>query len=94
MIEIEVAYATPQKQTILAVDVAESTTVKEAIDQSDILQRFPEINLAQQKVGIFSSICSLEKVVEANDRVEIYRPLLIDPKEARRNRAEQQAASK
>lgn len=86
-IKIEVAYATPQTQLILAVMVAPDATVETAIRASGILERFPEIDLSQAKVGIFSKPCGLEHVPRANDRIEIYRPLIADPKEARRNRA-------
>jgi hypothetical protein len=84
---IEVAYAKPREQIIVALDVGEGTTAEAAIRQSGVLQRFPEIDLAQNKIGIFSKLCTLSQVLREGDRVEIYRPLLADPKEARRNRA-------
>lgn len=87
MINIEVAYATPLKQLILKLQVAETTTVQEAIDQSGILQQFPEIDLSSTKVGIFSRLVPLDALVREKDRVEIYRHLLADPKEVRRQRA-------
>ena len=87
MIQVEIAYARPDIQVILLVEVEEGCKVEKVIQQSGILQRFPEINLDQNKVGIFSKIVSLETVLQAGDRVEIYRPLLIDPKQARRTRA-------
>ena len=68
---VEVAYATPEEQVILSVTAAEGTTVQQAIEASGILQHFPEIDLAVNKVGIFSKICKLEQPVNEGDRVEI-----------------------
>jgi len=89
---VEVAYALPERQLILEFEVDEGCTVTEAIAQSGILGLFPEIDLAKNKVGIFSQICALNKCLETNDRVEIYRGLALDPMEARRQRALQQAS--
>ena len=86
LIAIEVAYADTQQQSVIQLRVPLTTTVAEAIDASGILSQFPEIDLTEQKVGIFSQLCILETVVNAGDRVEIYRPLLQDPMEARRGR--------
>lgn len=85
--EIEVAYALPDRQAIIAVSVETGTTIEAAILQSGILDQFPDIDLAKQKVGIFNEKRSLSEVVHAGDRIEIYRPLTIDPKEARRAKA-------
>ena len=84
---IEVAYAKPSEQIILTLDIADGSTMEAAIFESGILQRFPEIDLANTKVGIFGRLCKLDQVLRAGDRVEIYRPLLVDPKEMRRTRA-------
>ncbi len=84
---IEVAFAKPEQQVILMLDLAEGTTAKMAIQQSGILQRFPEIDLEKNKIGIFSKLCKLDHVLKQGDRVEIYRPLRADPKDARRTRA-------
>jgi putative ubiquitin-RnfH superfamily antitoxin RatB of RatAB toxin-antitoxin module len=84
---IEVAYALPEKQVIIALNLHPGSQVLQAIDSSGILQRFPEINMAQAKVGIFGKVVSLDTVLQPGDRVEIYRPLLIDPKQARRQKA-------
>lgn len=84
---IEVAYALPQDQTIIALEVPRGTRVSEAILRSGILQRFPEIDLSRQAVGVFGQRVSLERLVEAGDRIEIYRALIADPKEARKRRA-------
>jgi putative ubiquitin-RnfH superfamily antitoxin RatB of RatAB toxin-antitoxin module len=87
VITIEVAYGLPDKQFLIALQVMEGTTVLEAINQSGVLAANPTINLAKQRVGIFSRFVELNEVVKSGDRIEIYRPLLIDPKEARRAKA-------
>lgn len=87
VLDIEVAFANPDEQLIIPVQLAEGSSVQQAINQSGILERYPEIDLSVMKVGVFGKICALEKIVEAGDRVEIYRPLLQNPMEARRNRA-------
>ncbi|MDD2739708.1 MAG: RnfH family protein [Methylomonas lenta] len=83
---VEVAYARLDQQVIVAVSVPAETSAEQAILASGILERFPEIDLSQQKVGIFSQICTLQKILNNGDRIEIYRPLLQDPMTARRNR--------
>ncbi len=85
-IKIEVAYALPQDQVILVVEVDEGSTIEMVIKVSGILQRFPDIDLSKQKVGVFSQERGLSELVREGDRIEIYRPLVIDPKEARRQR--------
>ena len=89
MIQIEVAYATPAAQKILSLEVAEGTTVHHAIVQSGINQHFPEINLDEYQAGVWNKLEKkpAERVLVNGDRIEIYRPLLIDPKQARLNRA-------
>lgn len=87
LIRVEVAYAKPEEQVILNVTIPEGATVEDAIDKSGILKRFPEIDLSQSKVGIFSAACKLTQALKEFDRVEIYRPLLHDPKESRRSKA-------
>jgi len=86
-IDVEVAYATPEEQAIVPVKLAAGATVGEAIEASGILRRFPEIDLATTKVGIFGRAVTLDQALRARDRVEIYRPLIADPKEVRRKRA-------
>ncbi len=88
-IQVEVAYALPDQQVILPVSLVAESTVEEAIKRSGILEKFPEINLTQSKVGIFSKLTKLDTVLRDKDRVEIYRPLIADPKEVRRKRAEE-----
>lgn len=87
LVTVEVAYARPDQQHIATVRVAAGSTIQFVIECSGILTMFPEIDLATQKVGIFSKIKNLTDTVKAGDRIEIYRPLLIDPKEARRVKA-------
>ncbi len=86
MDKVEVAYATPDKQLILQVSFEEGMTAQQAIDASGIVQRFTDLEVSD--VGIFSKPCKLDTELRVGDRVEIYRPLIADPKEVRRKRAE------
>ena len=86
-INVEVAYALPEKQIIRAVNVDEGTTVGAAIVQSGIMMDFPELELEDVKVGIFGKVTLMTTVLAEGERVEIYRPLIADPKEVRRQRA-------
>lgn len=83
MISIEVVYANPNEQIVIPLQCKNASTARTAIEQSGILQRFPDIDLHQQKIGIFGKIVSLSQPLKDGDRVEIYRPLKIDPKAAR-----------
>lgn len=87
MLAIEVAYATPEQQLIVVLKMDEGATVQAAILASGLLARFPDITLSTNAVGIFGKVCELNQVLKTGDRVEIYRPLVHDPKEARRQRA-------
>jgi len=87
MPNIEVAYATPEQQVIIALELPEGATVETAISASGLLQRFSDIDLSQNAVGVFGKVCALNQPLKAGDRVEIYRALQHDPKEARRQRA-------
>ncbi len=87
-IPIEVAYASARQSWLIPFAAKEGSTVREAIVSSGILEKCCDINLQTNKVGIFSKIITLDAQVMAGDRIEIYRPLLLDPKEARRLRAE------
>ncbi|MEQ5184494.1 RnfH family protein [Providencia rettgeri] len=87
-INIEVTYALPEKQFLLSVKVAEGTTIEDAIIASGILTLRSDIDLKKNKVGIYSRPAKLDDVVQEGDRIEIYRPLIADPKELRRKRAE------
>ena len=84
---IEVAYALPKKQLILPIKVKEGTTAEEAIKISGIIKKFPEIDLNMNQIGIFGKLTQKDHVLRERDRVEIYRPLIADPKEIRRQRA-------
>jgi len=85
-ITVEVVYALPGDQLLVELSVAPGTTAREAIAQSGILARFPQIDPDRQKMGIFGRVVKADAVLQAGDRVEIYRPLIADPKEARRRR--------
>jgi len=84
---IEVAYALKDKQTLLSLEMNEGATVKDAIDASGIIYSYPQINLTTDKVGIFGKLTKLDTVLREKDRVEIYRPLIADPKQVRKERA-------
>ncbi len=87
-IAIEVAFALPKRQTLLSLQVPVGSTIRQAIESSGILATYPEIDLAVNKVGIWSRSAKLDEVLNAGDRIEIYRPLVADPKDMRRRRAE------
>jgi putative ubiquitin-RnfH superfamily antitoxin RatB of RatAB toxin-antitoxin module len=87
LIRVEVAYAIPNEQVIIPLDVEAGVTLQEAIEQSGVLAQFPDIDLDKNKVGIFGKICKKDQVLRHKDRVEIYRPLIADPKEVRKRRA-------
>ncbi|MCH8502070.1 MAG: RnfH family protein [Aliidiomarina sp.] len=89
LLSVEVVYGTPEKQKIVPVSVPAECTVAEAIAQSGIQTFFPEIDLNVNAVGIWNKTCKLTDPVRQGDRIEIYRPLIADPKEIRRRRAEQ-----
>jgi putative ubiquitin-RnfH superfamily antitoxin RatB of RatAB toxin-antitoxin module len=84
---VEVAYALPKQQLILELMVPEGTTAEQAVQKSGVLAKFPEIDLTQNKLGIFGKLVKADIVLREKDRVEIYRPLIADPKEVRRQRA-------
>ena len=87
-IQVEVAYAKLDEQVIIPLDVDAGTTLEQAIQQSGILELYPEIDLTKNKTGIFGKIAKADTELREMDRVEIYRPLIADPKESRRKRAE------
>ncbi len=93
-INVEVAYAQPEKQVIRAVNVDAGTTLGAAIVQSGIMMDFPDLELEDVKVGIFGKATVMTTVLSDGDRVEIYRPLIADPKEVRRKRAAEGKAMK
>ena len=85
---IEVVYGTPARQEIISCIVEANTTLEQAILASGIIEEFPEIDLAVNNVGIWNRAAKLTDIVKDLDRIEIYRPLLADPKEVRKRRAE------
>ena len=84
---VEVAYAVPGQQVIISIKVPTKFNVKQAIEKSGIQKKFPEIDLSKNKVGIFGKQTTLDHLLSDRDRIEIYRPLILDPKEMRRKRA-------
>jgi len=84
---VEVAYALPKEQLIVPVKVSEDTTAEQAIKSSGIMAKYPEIDLAVNKIGIFGKLSKLDAPLRHLDRVEIYRALIADPKEVRKQRA-------
>ena len=87
MIAVEVAYALPERQAIIELQVEEGTTALEAARRSGITARFEGLDLENAKLGIFGKAVSPQQVLRVGDRVEIYRPLIADPKEVRKARA-------
>ncbi len=86
-ISVEVAYALPDQQVIAKLSVAADATIEEVIRSSGLLEQFPDIDLDRNKVGVFGKLGKLTDTLHAGDRVEIYRPLIADPKEVRKKRA-------
>jgi len=87
MIPVEVAYARPEEQVILRLEVPEGATALQAIELSGITRRFPDIDRDNLKLGIFGKLKKPDQVLAPGDRVEIYRKLIADPKEVRKQRA-------
>ena len=86
-IKVEVIYALPAKQELVSVQLDEGATVRQAIEASGLLAKYPEIDLTKNKLGVFAKLAKADAVVRDRDRVEIYRPLIADPKEVRKQRA-------
>jgi uncharacterized protein len=86
-IPVEVAYALPDEQVILKVELAQGSTIEDAINASGILKRYHDIDLTENKVGVFGKLKKLHVALRAGDRVEIYRKLIADPKQVRKQRA-------
>lgn len=87
VLRIEVAYALPDRQIVVALDVPEGCTVEQAVTESRLPIRFPEISRSALNCSIYSRVVPLDQRLESGDRVEVLRPLLIDPKESRRQAA-------
>jgi len=88
-IMVEVAYALPEKQLIIPIKIEFNSTVEQAIVKSKIQEKFEEIDLSNNDVGIFGKLTSLDAKLRDKDRIEIYRPLIADPKEIRRKKAQE-----
>ena len=86
---VEVAYALADKQSLISIEVENGSTLKEAIEASGVLETFEQIDLTKDRVGIFAKFATLDTILREKDRVEIYRPLVADPKKARKERAAQ-----
>lgn len=89
---VQVCYATPAAEVWRDVEVEQGTTIEQAIRRSGILEAVPGIDLTTQPVGIYAKKKALDTVLREHDRIEIYRPLVADPKETRRARAKKRAA--
>ena len=87
LLSIEVVYALPQKQEMFTVKLPEGATVREAVEACGVLQKYPEIDLTKNKVGVFAKLIKPDAPLRNRDRVEIYRPLIADPKQVRKQRA-------
>lgn len=87
MLPIEVVYATAEQQLLLALEVPPGTSVSEAVRLSGIAGQLPGVSVGDCPMGIFGKVVASQHPVEAGDRIELYRPLLIDPKEVRKQRA-------
>ncbi len=87
IIHVEIAYAEPQHQAIIPMDVPSGTTVMEAVRHSGIVDEFPQLDVDKCKLGIFGKLGQPEQLLKNGDRVELYRPLIADPKEVRRKLA-------
>lgn len=87
---IEVAYALPHKQELVTLQLPEGATVQDALDASGLLQRYPDIDIGgANKLGVFAKLVKADTVLQEYDRVEIYRPIQADPKQVRKQRAQQ-----
>ncbi|ROR32072.1 RnfH family protein [Inmirania thermothiophila] len=84
---VEVVYARADEQLVLELEVEPGTTAEEAVRRSGLLERFPEIDLARNKLGVYGKVVKPGHELAPGDRVEVYRPLIADPKEVRKRRA-------
>lgn len=90
-IAVEVCYARTDRQFLLPLSVTEGTTIQQAIEYSGIVGLAPEIDISVWRVGIYGKLKALDTVLRQHDRIEIYRPLIADPKDSRRRRADKSA---
>ena len=86
-IRVEVVYPLPQKQQIFVVNLPAGATLRQAVEACGVLDKYPEIDLAKNKLGVFAKLSKPDAPLRDGDRVEIYRPLIADPKEVRKQRA-------
>ncbi|HRJ51713.1 MAG TPA: RnfH family protein [Candidatus Thiothrix moscowensis] len=86
-ITIEVVYPLPHEQLLLSVQVPEGASIQDGIVASGVLERYPELKLATLAAGVFGKVSKLDQPLRARDRIEIYRPLIADPKAVRKQRA-------
>ena len=86
-LKVEVCYALPEKQELVAVNLPEGSTLQQALEASGLLGKYPEIDIKKNKFGIYAKLSKLDTLLRDRDRVEIYRPLIADPKEVRKQRA-------
>jgi len=93
-IRVEVVYALPERQEIASLNLPAGSTAGQAIEASGLLAKFPEIDLARNKLGIYAKLAKPDTALRDRDRVEIYRPLIADPKEVRKQRAAEGKAMK
>lgn len=93
-IHIQICYARADRQFLLDLTVAPGTTIQQAIQDSGIIQQAPEIDVSVWRVGIYGKLKTLDTILREHDRLEIYRPLIADPKDARRKRAGSKSAKK
>lgn len=93
-INVEVVYATPERQEVTGINLPAGSTVGQAIEASGLLAKHPEIDLTRNKLGIFAKLAKIDTALRDRDRVEIYRPLIADPKEVRKQRAAEGKAMK
>ena len=94
LIGIEVCYALPERQELVKLKLVANATVQHAVEGSGLMSKFPEITLVESKFGVYGRLVRLDSNLREGDRVEIYRPLIADPKEVRRKRAEEGKAMK
>ncbi len=87
MINVEVCYALAEKQALVSVKLPQGATLQQALEASGLLVKHPEIDLKKNKFGVFAKLSKPDSVLRDRDRVEIYRPLIADPKEVRKQRA-------
>ncbi|MGA9395032.1 MAG: RnfH family protein [Azonexus sp.] len=87
MLRVEVCYALPEKQELVAVNLPEGATLQQALEASGLLGKYPDIDIKKNKFGIYAKLSKLDTPLRDRDRVEIYRPLIADPKEVRKQRA-------